>query len=453
MILPLKRIGCCALVLVPGVATVLTVGPPAWDWPYLRAFVVESVPLSLAWAAAFYYNNLYELRLLDSISRFVPRMLRSCLLAFAFFLVLSLILQPVSPLVSPTLKTFLFTLVMMLLLLLPVRQATHAMVRRGIVGERAIVFGRGPLGSQLVEELTKRPELYHTVVTVAAEPVSSKDECGSRESLERAIKEHRPDCIFLALADRRNVLPVEYLVQARLRGTRVENAVDIYERLTQKLAVEHLTPSTFLYSRELPKSTLYLGIQRVLSVMTAALGLVASAPLMALIALAVKVDSPGPVFFRQKRVGWRDQVFLLYKFRTMRDVKPEGLNTAWQRDDVGRVTRIGWWLRRTRLDELPQLWNILRGDMNFIGPRPEMVQNVEEMAQEIPFYRLRHIIRPGITGWAQVKNGYAVDHETVWEKIRYDLYYIKHMGFALDLTILLESVKVVLFGEHGDTNV
>lgn len=446
MTLPLKRIGGCALVLVPGAATVLTVGPPVWDWSYIRAFVVEAVPLSLAWAAAFYYNDLYELRLRDSISRFVPRMLRSCLLAFALFLVLSLILQAVSPLVSPTLKTFHFTLVMMLLLLLPVRQATHAMVRRGIVGERAVVFGNGPLGFQLVEELTKRPDLYHTVVTVAAEPVSSEEGCGSGERLEREIKERRPDCIFLALADRRNVLPVEYLIQARLRGIRVEDAVDVYERLTKKLAVEHLKPSSFLFSRQLPTSTRYLDIPRVLSVMMVALGLVVSAPLMALIALAVKIDSPGPVLFRQERVGWRDQVFLLYKFRTMRNVNPAAPHTTWQRDDVGRVTRIGRWLRRTRLDELPQLWNILRGDMNFIGPRPEMVENVEEMAREIPFYRLRHIIRPGITGWAQVKNGYAVNRANVHEKVRYDLYYLKNRCFTLNLVILLESVRVVLFG-------
>ena len=168
--------------------------------------------------------------------------------------------------------------------------------------------------------------------------------------------------------------------------------------------------------------------------MMAALGLVASAPLMALIALAVKIDSPGPVLFRQERVGWRDQIFLLYKFRTMRKAKPAGPHATWQRDDVGRVTRIGRWLRRTRLDELPQLWNILRGDMNLIGPRPEMVENVEEMAREIPFYRLRHIIRPGITGWAQVKNGYAVNRDNVHEKVRYDLYYLKNRCFTLDLT-------------------
>jgi lipopolysaccharide/colanic/teichoic acid biosynthesis glycosyltransferase len=185
----------------------------------------------------------------------------------------------------------------------------------------------------------------------------------------------------------------------------------------------------------------------------AALGLVACGPLMALIALAVKVDSPGPALFRQKRVGWRDQIFLLYKFRTMRNAKPASPHTAWQRNDADRVTRIGRWLRRTRLDELPQFWNILRGDMNLIGPRPEMAENVEQMAHEIPFYRLRHIIRPGITGWAQVKNGYAIDRVNVWEKIRYDLYYLKYMCPALDLTILFESVKVILFGEHGDANV
>jgi exopolysaccharide biosynthesis polyprenyl glycosylphosphotransferase len=315
------------------------------------------------------------------------------------------------------------------------------------------VFGTSALGSKVFEELTKRPDLFPTVIPVAEELASAQGLNGSGERLKRAIETCRPDRVILALAERRNRLPVEYLVQVRLRGIRVEDAVDVYERLTQKLALEFLTPSAFLYTKQLPKSALYLHLHRSLSVVLAVLGLIAGAPLMALIALAVKLDSPGPVFFRQQRVGWRDRVFLLYKFRTMRNAEPAAPHSTWHRDDAPRVTRVGRWLRRSRLDELPQFWNILRGDMNFIGPRPEMVQNVEQMAQEIPFYRLRHIIRPGITGWAQVRNGYAVDRETVWEKIRYDLYYLKNMGFALDLTILFESVKVILFGEHGDTNV
>ena len=450
MTLQVRTLEGCALVLVPGVATALTAGTPRWEWSSVAPFIVEALPLSLVWAAAFYYRDLRAAPLPGGYSRLIRRVLQSCSLAFALYLLVSLILEAATPIDSPAPRTFLLTLGMMGLLALPLNETTQVLLRRR--GRRVLVFGQGALASQVLEELAKLPALYQTVVTVPADPAPSGGAQASHERLEHAISAHRPDTIILALTDRRNRLPVEYLVQARLRGIRVEDAVDVYERLTQKLALEFLTPSAFLYTKQLPKSALYLHLHRSLSVVLAVLGLIASAPLMALIALAVKLDSPGPVFFRQQRVGWRDRVFLLYKFRTMRNAEPAVPHSTWHRDDAPRVTRVGRWLRRSRLDELPQFWNILRGDMNFIGPRPEMVQNVEQMAQEIPFYRLRHIIRPGITGWAQVKNGYAVDRETVWEKIRYDLYYLKNMGFALDLTILFESVKVILFGEHGDTN-
>jgi len=446
MTFKLKLIEGCALVSVPFLAVYLPAWPPMWGWPYVGPFVVQSFVLCLSWAAAFYYSDLYDISLVDSLSRFVPRMLRSCLLAFVLFLVLSIILKELQPLESPSLKTFLSSLAMILLLLLPLRAAAYAMLRHGSFGRRVIVLGESPLGSTLVEELTKRPDLIHTVISVPAAPISSRGMNGGNEQLKSAIEAHRPDSIIVALSERRNQLPVEYLIQLQLRGIRVENAVDVYERLTRKLAVEHLTPSCFLYAEQLPRSTLHLRILRVVSVLMAALGLVASAPLMALIALAVKLDSPGPVFFCQERVGLRGKIFLLRKFRTMRVAKPARPHATWERDDKERITRVGRWLRRARLDELPQFWNVLRGDMNFIGPRPEMAENVAAMAREIPFYDLRHMIRPGITGWAQVKHGYAVTRENVQEKIRYDLYYLKHMSFTLDLIILLESVKVVLFG-------
>ena len=445
MTLTLKLIEGCALLSVPFLAVYLP-ARPTWDWPHTGSFITQSFVLGISWAAAFYYNGIYDITLVDSLSHFVRRMLRSCLFAFALFLVLSIILQKVEPLESPSLKTFLITLAMILLLLLPLRAAAYTMLRRGSFGKRAVVLGEGPLVPKLVKELRKRPDLIHTVVSVPPAPISSRGVHDCYERLNSAIETYRPNCIIVALSDRRNRLPVEYLVQIQLRGIQVENAVDVYERLTRKLAIEHLTPSSFLFTERFPRSALRLFIHRVVSVLMAALGLIACSPLMALIALAVKLDSPGPVLFCQERVGLRGKIFLLCKFRTMRCAQPALSHATWQRDDDERITRIGRWLRRTRLDELPQFWNVLRGDMNFIGPRPEMAENVAAMTREIPFYGLRHTIRPGITGWAQVKHGYAVTRENVQEKIRYDLYYLKHMSFTLDLIILLESVKVVLFG-------
>jgi exopolysaccharide biosynthesis polyprenyl glycosylphosphotransferase len=177
------------------------------------------------------------------------------------------------------------------------------------------------------------------------------------------------------------------------------------------------------------------------------IGFLISAPLMAITALAIKVDSIGPVLYDQERVGENGRVFTVYKFRSMRTDAEDAGQPIWARDGDDRVTRVGRVIRATRLDELPQLWNVMRGDMSFVGPRPERPFFVEQLAREIPFYVQRHAVRPGITGWAQVKYQYGSSIEDAMEKLRYDLYYIKHMSIFFDLTIVLDTVKVILFGK------
>ena len=177
------------------------------------------------------------------------------------------------------------------------------------------------------------------------------------------------------------------------------------------------------------------------------LGFVLAAPLMALTALAIRLDSPGPVLYDQERVGENGRVFTVYKFRSMRTDAERAGQPVWARDKDERVTRVGRFIRATRLDELPQLWNVMRGDMSFVGPRPERPFFVEQLARDIPFYVQRHSVKPGITGWAQVKYRYGSSIEDAMEKLRYDLYYIKHMSIFFDLTIVLDTVKVILFGK------
>lgn len=188
-----------------------------------------------------------------------------------------------------------------------------------------------------------------------------------------------------------------------------------------------------------------MALRRVVSLVFALVGLVVTAPLMALIAFAIKMDSQGSVFFIQDRAGLRGRTFRLVKFRTMHPVLPEEeVEAVWERDVSSRVTRVGKWLRKLRLDELPQFINILRGDMDLVGPRPEIVSNVKTMVEQVPYYSLRMVVRPGITGWAQVRHGYSVSQEDVTEKMRYDLYYVKHMSPWFDLRILIDTVKIVL---------
>jgi lipopolysaccharide/colanic/teichoic acid biosynthesis glycosyltransferase len=236
-----------------------------------------------------------------------------------------------------------------------------------------------------------------------------------------------------------------------MNGTVVEDGVEVYERLARKLAVESLTPSYLIFSNGFKKPRLQMALNRSISFVVSAIGLIITAPLIAIIALAIKLDSSGPVFFTQERAGLRGRIFRLVKFRTMHPGPPDKTESVWERDVSSRVTRVGKWLRQLHVDELPQFINILKGEMNLVGPRPEMISNVKAMTEMIPYYSLRHIVRPGITGWAQIKNGYAVSREDVTEKVRYDLYYIKHMSLWLDLRILFETVKVVLFeGRHDE---
>jgi lipopolysaccharide/colanic/teichoic acid biosynthesis glycosyltransferase len=238
------------------------------------------------------------------------------------------------------------------------------------------------------------------------------------------------------------------LLECGAKGILVEDGLRTYESFTGKLPIEALTPSFLIFSGAFRKSRMQLALRRAASLAAAVTGLLLTAPLMAVIALALKLDSRGPVFFVDQRAGRGGRPFGLVKFRTMHPLPPGQTPTrsVWDRDDTTRITRVGQWVRKLRLDELPQFWNILKGDMDLVGPRPEILANVQAMSEQIPYYSLRHSVRPGLTGWAQTRFGYSVSLEQVTEKMRYDLFYIKHMSFWLDLRILVDTVKIVLFG-------
>ena len=336
-----------------------------------------------------------------------------------------------------------------LLLALPFAWSAVLFTRR-LFPTRTLIVGTGALARRLVEEIARRqpgPDLIVGIADDVSWPVDPSFRglaTGPLARLGALIQEVRPDRIVVALADRRGRLPMRELLDARVRGVAVEDAVDLYERLTGKLAIESLTPSNLIASKDFRKSHLDLVSGHVASIVASAVALVVLAPLLAVIAVIVKLDSAGPVFFVQDRVGLGGRRFRLIKFRTMRPAP--GKTSEWARDNGDRVTRVGWWLRKFRLDELPQLINVIRGEMNLVGPRPHPVSNFELFRENIPFYSLRAVIRPGLTGWAQVRQGYANGLEEETEKMRYDLYYIKHMSAWFDLRILVRTVKTVLCG-------
>jgi sugar transferase (PEP-CTERM system associated) len=248
------------------------------------------------------------------------------------------------------------------------------------------------------------------------------------------------------MPDRRGTLPVEELLALRLAGVKVEEATSWLERITGRIEVEQLYPSWLIFAEGFRFSILNRSLRRLLNVTAALFGLVLSLPLLPFIALAVKLGSAGPVFYRQQRVGQGGKVFYCYKFRTMRKDAEADTGATWASDDDPRITRMGKFLRSSRLDEIPQLWCVLKGNMSFVGPRPERPEFVEWLSREIPFYGVRHAVRPGITGWAQIRYKYGNTVGDAREKLQYDLFYIKNASVGLDLLILFQTIKIVLLG-------
>src|SRR6267378_878149 len=334
---------------------------------------------------AFYYNDLYDFEAPHDAGQLFTRLCRA--LGFAALVLAGTYLLFPTAIIGGNLAPY--ALFVMLFAVLVLRLAVYTLAKRAPFSERVVIMGGGRLAAELAAQIATRPDL----------------------------------------------------------GVRVEEGTEAYERFTRRLAVESLTPSGLIFGDGFRVSRAQLALKRAMSVVLASIALVALAPLIALIALGIKLESRGPVFFIQERIGLGGRPFRLVKFRTMRQAE-RGADGIWQRDNASRVTRFGAVLRRYRLDELPQCVNILRGDMSLVGPRPEMASNVATFSAVIPFYNLRHEVRPGLTGWAQVRAGYSMSIEEVTRKLCYDLYYIKHLSLRFDLWILFDTVKFVLSGKR-----
>jgi sugar transferase (PEP-CTERM system associated) len=270
---------------------------------------------------------------------------------------------------------------------------------------------------------------------------------GTVEELAGVSKLVRPDIIVVALTERRQALPLPEILECKFQGVEVEDWPNFYEKLTGKILLKDLRPSWLIFSDGFGKNSLMMAAKRAMDVAVAVLGLALSLPLFVLVAFLIKIESRGPVFYRQDRLGQGGRVFSLIKFRSMREDAERHTGPVWAQESDPRVTRIGQILRKLRIDELPQLINVLRGEMSMVGPRPERPVFVQELQEKIPFYIYRLAIKPGITGWAQVKYRYGSTLEDASEKLQYDLYYIKNLSLFLDLLIMFQTVQVVSFAK------
>lgn len=267
--------------------------------------------------------------------------------------------------------------------------------------------------------------------------------------LYETVKRERVDKIVVSLSERRGVFPLSDVMACKLDGVEVVDAPSFYEHLTGKLLLEGINPSWIIFSNGFRVSRVRKVLKRGMDLFFAAIGIILTIPFLPFIALAIKLDSPGPVFYRQERVGEKEKKFFLYKFRTMRADAENGTGAVWAKENDTRVTRLGAFFRKSRIDELPQFLNILLGEMSMVGPRPERPEFVSKLKEKIPYYSERHFVKPGVTGWAQVRYQYGASVEDAMEKLRFDLYYIKNLSLVFDFMIIMETIQVVLFRKGG----
>lgn len=400
--------------------------------------------------ACFYFNDLYDAR---TGCGSMERALRveqaigaaSLILAVLYFLAPGLLLGR---------GVFLIAMLLAAMLLYTGRTLLDRTWRLTAPAQRVVILGTGQLAMDLAREIRVRNDLNICLEGF----VSSRGEApsgttavgvpvlGTATEMERIARDHAISRIIVAFEDRRGTLPTRELVSLRVRGICVEEAASALSALTGHVSLRALRPSWFVFSEGFRRSQWQESLKRVFDLFFGMLGLLVSWPVMLLVALAVRLDSKGPAIYRQERVGHMNRRFQLLKFRSMRQDAEAANGAQWAAENDVRVTRVGRLIRKFRLDELPQFINVIRGEMSFVGPRPERPCFVEELRKTIPYYDERHSVRPGITGWAQVRYPYGATEADAFHKLEYDLFYLKNMSVTFDLAIIFDTIRIVIGG-------
>ncbi len=314
--------------------------------------------------------------------------------------------------------------------------------------QKILIMGNGHAAQDVAKEVLNRKNSgFEILGFVDRHPRKVNPQIlGTYDQLDQILKSNGQVRLVVAMDDRRGMLPLNELIACKMQGIAIEDHISFLEKLTGKLMVESLNPSHLIFSDGFKKPRILLFIRRVTEVLLSSVFLIILMPFIGLISILIKLDSEGPVFFQQERVGENGKIFNICKFRSMTRDAEEESGPVWAKENDTRITRVGKYLRKFRLDEIPQLWNVLKGDMSFAGPRPERPCFVEELTKQIPYYGQRHSVKPGVTGWAQIKYSYGSSVEDAIEKLKYELYYIKNMSPLFDLFILFETAKIILFG-------
>lgn len=447
----------CLVVLAFVSATVARLGGSnaavmlAYEQGYFKILVIAVATLT-----CMYYFDLYDSAILSNWREVLVRLIQ----VLGAVCILLAVLYYVYPPLELGRGIFAIGFGLVAVVLFSWRRLFLAINSEPRFAERVLMFGDGPLAGPLQCALESRPELAlrivsHVVPRSDRGNEANRDICefpgpgvhcltATAEELSRAVEFNRVNRIIIALDERRGNLPLGVLLGLKSHGLHVQDVTDVYEAVTGKVPVESLRLGWLLFSPGFRVSRLLLFYKRLASMLISISGLLLSLPFLPLVALAIKMTSRGPILYKQRRVGRDGVVFECFKFRTMRADAEADSGPTWAGDEDPRIIPCGRFLRRSRLDEIPQLWNVLKGDMSLVGPRPERPEFVERLTEAISHYQLRHTVRPGITGWAQIRYKYGASVEDAKEKLRYDLFYIKNMSPGLDALIFLHTIKTIL---------
>lgn len=409
--------------------------------------------VSLFCIVNLYFYDLYDYVVMTNRRELMLRLVQAlgiawALLAFLFYFVPSLLLGRGVAVISVPL---------VLVLLLGWRIFIHWLTGHPEIGEKILVVGTGKAALDTAEAVWERRDAGYRIVGFVSEngakprqKLGRSEILGKAIDLEGIIRAEKIDRVVIAVRERRGAFPTETLLRMSLAGdVSIEECTSFFERVTGKVHIDMVRPSWLIFAGRQRDSRAKAMFREGTHRLLALVGLILSLPIGLLTALLIKLESRGPVFYRQQRVGKHGKVFDVIKFRSMRtDAEADG-NPVWAIDNDERVTWVGRVIRKIRVDEIPQFWNILKGEMNFVGPRPERPHFVRQLAHEIHYYEHRHLVAPGLTGWAQIKYPYGASVDDAIQKLQYDLYYIKNQSLTLDLFIVFDTFKTVLFGRGG----
>ena len=417
-----------------------------WLWP--KTFLI-----TLVFQMCLYYNDLYDLNVTYTSSELGVRLLQSLGVATIFLAGIYFVFPNVTIGES---VFFAATIALAILFILCWRLCCMRILNNGQLDQKIMILGSGELARNIMGEVSSRRSCGYLLVGIAMESHAETDFAEAKNVTVFYKKKHEGLCelakklgvrkVVVALRERRQGFPTRELLDCRMGGIDVLEGDSFYEQLTGKLSVEHINPEWLIFSEGFHKPLSVRFLKPVIDVVLSSVMLILLMPVIAITAILIKIDSEGPVFFSQERVGKGRKEYKIYKFRSMVADAEKKSGPVWAKDDDNRVTRVGKFIRKWRVDELPQLWNVLKGDMSFVGPRPERKFFVKGLEYIIPHYSVRFEVKPGVTGWAQVSYGYGASVEDATEKLNYDLFYIKNMSISMDIVIVLRTVKTVISG-------